>query len=466
MFLLGTLLRLYRLDDFAIFLGDQGRDAIIMSRIVHFEHFPAVGPSSSVGQVYLGPFYYYFMAPWLPLFNMHPLGPVVGVALFSSLFIVLAYFMVEDLFNEKIALITSVLIAFSATLVDLSRFSWNPNILPMISFIAIYFFTKSLLTKDRRFFILTGLFSGFAFQLHYVTFSLLFAFIVVTGFYAFKNKKGIKELAKNTILALCAFIAVNAPLIFFDLRHQFLNSKNFITLFNNPGSAASASINSVVEGFASLTTFSFSYNLIAPLSLLLLFALLFSFKAWKDTTYRMVLGIFILLLIVTSFMTANKYPHYFGILYPLFYLLLAVGAVKLIDAINNKIAIPLLVLMLGLFIYTQGTKYPFLHREPNRQIEHAQRTAKQIYPLIHKEKFRLTAIPDSFGYSAYGYFLEINGKKPVDNLTLEPADEMIVMCERGCNPIGNPQWDVAFFQAKSIESSFTSDHVYVYKLIK
>lgn len=41
-------MRLYKLDDFAIFLGDQGRDAIIMKRIVTFEHLPAVGPSSSV----------------------------------------------------------------------------------------------------------------------------------------------------------------------------------------------------------------------------------------------------------------------------------------------------------------------------------------------------------------------------------------------------------------------------------
>lgn len=466
MFLLGTLLRLYRLDDFAIFLGDQGRDAIIMSRIVSFEHFPAVGPSSSVGQVYLGPFYYYFMAPWLPLFNMHPLGPVVGVALLSSLFIILAYFMIEDLFDEKIALITSTLIAFSATLVDLSRFSWNPNILPMISFIAIYFFIKSLATKDRKFFILTGIFTGFAFQLHYVTFSLLFAFFVITGFYAFKNKKGLRDLLKNTFVALCAFIVVNAPLIFFDLRHQFLNSKNFITLFNNPGSAASASINSVIEGFVSLTTFSLSYSLIAPVSLLLLFAFFYSYKTWKDTSYRFVLSIFILLLIVTSFMTANKFPHYFGILYPLFYLILAVGIVRILEKTNTKFSATLIVLCLGLFVYIQATKYPFLHREPNRQIAHAQRTAKQIYPLIHKEKFRLTAIPDSFGYSAYGYFLEIEGKKPVDNLTLEPADEMIVMCERECNPIGNPQWDVAFFGAKSIESSFKSDHVFVYKLIK
>ena len=66
--LAAAFLRLYRLDEFVTFLGDQGRDAIIIKRILTLEHFPAIGAPSSVGQVYLGPFYYYLMAPFLLLF--------------------------------------------------------------------------------------------------------------------------------------------------------------------------------------------------------------------------------------------------------------------------------------------------------------------------------------------------------------------------------------------------------------
>jgi len=52
----GNFLRFYRLNDFAMFLSDQGRDAIIIKRILTGEHFPAIGAPTSVGQVYLGPF--------------------------------------------------------------------------------------------------------------------------------------------------------------------------------------------------------------------------------------------------------------------------------------------------------------------------------------------------------------------------------------------------------------------------
>jgi len=468
-FLLGTFLRLYRLADFAIFLGDQGRDAIIMKNIVNFSHFPAVGPSSSVGQIYLGPFYYYFMAPWLAIFHLNPIGPIVGVALLSSLFIVLAFIMVADLFDEKIALLTSIFLAFSATIIDLSRFSWNPNILPMFSFIAIYFFCKSLFTKDRFFFIATGFFLGIAFQLHYVTFSLLFACVATGLVFAYKDKDK-RQQFKNALFALLSFTIINIPLILFDLRHQFLNSKNFITLFTNPSGAGSTSLKSIIDGFISLNSYAFSITLHPIIAVIILAAFIYTFKKWHDVEYRLMASLFLISLVITSFMTEHKFAHYFGILYPMYYLLIAIVITRLFDRNNKKIPnIRQLLIgffIVGMFVYSQAPRYSFLYKEPNKQIAHAEKTAAKIFPLITSSKFRLTAIPDTFGYSAYGYFLEVWGKKPVDNLTLDPADEMFVMCEGECAPIGNPQWDVAFFKANSVSTSISSDNVNVYKLIR
>ena len=106
--IIGVFLRFYRLNGFVTFLGDQGRDAIILKRILTGEHFPAIGPPTSVGQVYLGPFYYYFIAPWLLLFNFNPIGLAVGVAIFSSLYLLINYLIVKELFDKKIALISTV----------------------------------------------------------------------------------------------------------------------------------------------------------------------------------------------------------------------------------------------------------------------------------------------------------------------------------------------------------------------
>ena len=101
LFLIGLFLRLYRIYSFVTFLGDQGRDAIILKRIITFEHFPAIGPPTSIGQVYLGPFYYYFIAPWLWISNFDPIGPAIGVAIISSACIIFSYFLLKDIFNKK-----------------------------------------------------------------------------------------------------------------------------------------------------------------------------------------------------------------------------------------------------------------------------------------------------------------------------------------------------------------------------
>ena len=118
--LVGVFLRFYRLEGFVTFLGDQGRDAIIVKRIITLEHFPAIGAPTSIGQVYLGPFYYYFIAPWLLFFNYQPIGLAFGVAFFSSLYLLINYLIVKELFDKKIALISTILLSFSSVLIWVS----------------------------------------------------------------------------------------------------------------------------------------------------------------------------------------------------------------------------------------------------------------------------------------------------------------------------------------------------------
>src|SRR5947209_19931183 len=80
--LLAAFLRLYRIQDYMTFLGDEGRDVLVAYNILH-GHFTLLGPTASVGGFYFGPIYYYFMAPALFLANYNPVGPAIMVALFG-----------------------------------------------------------------------------------------------------------------------------------------------------------------------------------------------------------------------------------------------------------------------------------------------------------------------------------------------------------------------------------------------
>jgi 4-amino-4-deoxy-L-arabinose transferase-like glycosyltransferase len=120
--LAGVFLRLYRISDFYMFLADQGRDAVIVRRIILLQKFPLIGPPSSLGEEFLGPFYYYVVAPFLWLFQSNPVGLAVGVALLSITASIGIYFIVKKIVSREVALILSIIISTSSLLVDVGRF--------------------------------------------------------------------------------------------------------------------------------------------------------------------------------------------------------------------------------------------------------------------------------------------------------------------------------------------------------
>jgi len=58
---LAAFLRFYKLSEYMTFLGDEGRDVLMVKRILTTLDIPLIGPPMSVGNIYLGPLYYYMM---------------------------------------------------------------------------------------------------------------------------------------------------------------------------------------------------------------------------------------------------------------------------------------------------------------------------------------------------------------------------------------------------------------------
>ena len=65
------------------FLGDQGRDVLVIRNFFKHKDLFFIGPQTSIGNMYLGPYYYYLIAPALLLANFNPVGPAVFIALFG-----------------------------------------------------------------------------------------------------------------------------------------------------------------------------------------------------------------------------------------------------------------------------------------------------------------------------------------------------------------------------------------------
>ena len=174
--LLGSYLRLYRIADYLTFLGDEGRDVLVVKRMIVDGKWTLLGPTASVGGFYMGPIYYYFMLPFLWLWKLDPVGPAIMVALFGVVTIFLLYKFADEYFGRFVGLAASSLYAVSPVVIAYSRSSWNPNIVPFFSLMVAY---KCMRLFEQRtacnaFWI--GILLGIGVQLHY---TFLFIFPVV-----------------------------------------------------------------------------------------------------------------------------------------------------------------------------------------------------------------------------------------------------------------------------------------------
>lgn len=463
--LVAAFLRFFRLSDFVTFLGDQGRDAIIIKRILTFEHLPAIGAPTSIGQVYLGPFYYYFIAPWLFLSRFEPIGLAVGVAFFSSLYVLVNYFIIKEFFGKKVALLSSVLIAFSTTLIGFSRFSWNPNLLPLFTLLTVYFLIKAFKTYKWYFFALTGAFLSFSIQLHYLALFLLPPILVFALSQLFEQKKKMKKIFVGGLIAFTSFLFFSIPLVIFDLRHNFLNTTNFLKLSQGAGAAGGNKLSELLSSFLLLNVYSFNAPIHIVLStlILILTVILFFVLVKTRDEIRVFLLFFILSIIGLSILGTAKYPHYFTALYPFYFVILAYFLSVLPSSVWGKF---LIGLFLAFYIFLNASSYVFFYEPGSKQIAKAKKIADVIYKNTDG-KYTVTALPERYSDSTYRYFLEVWGKRPIEKDSTERADILFVVCEEKCPLIiGNPRWDIAYFAPEKIVSQWKIDNVTIYKLTR
>ena len=61
---LAFFIRVYRVEDLLRFYYDQGRDALVIWKLWHEGRPFLIGPVTGLQGIFLGPFYYYLIAPF------------------------------------------------------------------------------------------------------------------------------------------------------------------------------------------------------------------------------------------------------------------------------------------------------------------------------------------------------------------------------------------------------------------
>lgn len=469
--LAGAFLRFFRLQQFTVFLSDQGRDALIIKDIVTFTHFPLIGAPTSIGQVFLGPAYYYLVAPFLPLFGFNPVGLAYAVAFYSLLGIAASYAVIKREIGLSVALLFSILSFFSFVQIELARFSWNPNLLHFSAFFSLFFLYKLMQKPTILFGALFGFFFGLSMQFHYL--AVLIAPAIALWYVLFiweKRGKALTMYKAMIVAPALSFIASISPLILFDLRHDFINSSSFLKLFSEQKDVArelfSTRFLNVNNAFVN-TVFHYEVSVSTALAIsVTIFSLYLVISRWQKVPRFVYLNAFAVasFLLFFAFLQTPRHAHYYTPIY-LSFSLVAAYMLSLLTQFKKIGQLTLIALLIA-YLYL-NLQLPFFVEPGNGQINHAKRVAQFILTKTGNKPYNIATWPIYFTEDNYVYFLNLGGQPPADRKKLEITDQMFVLCgEEPCVVVNSPSWNISMFGTAKIDTMWEVEGVKIYKLVR
>lgn len=486
----GAFFRLYKIADYMTYLGDEGRDVTVVRRLLVYFDPILIGPGTSIGNMYLGPLYYYLIAPSLWLAGFSPVGPSVFVALVGVLTVFLVWKFGREWFGKVAGLTAAFFYAISPTVIIFSRSSWNPNIMPFFALLSIYSVWKiwSYSAKARlpagqgfagqgKWLVILGISFAFCLQSHYLGLLLL----PTLGIFLFLTKKN-KKFWHYSLLSVLLFLFLMSPLVIFDARHGWRNfaaMKNFFAVRQETVSIkpwkAVPKIFPIFEKINSRLVGGRDINAGVYLTIVI-----FVFAIWllvnRKKEERMQKDAYILIFTWLAFALLGLglykqeiYDHYYGFFFPAPFFLIG-ALVQNTFKIARKAGKILIILGLLYLAFVNFKQNP-LRYPPNMQLRRAMEVAQKVSHESGGKEFNFAVIAERNYESGYKYFLQMWGTKIVDIDAQKPdtiTGQLFVVCEMEkvkCDPTHNPKAEVANFGWSKIDTEWTVFGTTFYKLV-
>jgi hypothetical protein len=470
---LAAYLRLYMISGYMTFLGDEGRDVLVVMHMIVNHKFTLLGPTASVGGFFLGPIYYYFMLPFLWAWKLNPVGPAIMVALFGIATVYLVFKVGKEFISPLAGLIAASLYALSPLVIAYSRSSWNPNLVPFFSLLLVY-----LVYKQK--YLVAGIVLGIGLQLHYL---FLFMFVVV-GLWM-----GVTKAWKNIVFVLLGFLIGYSPFLAFEVRHGFPNTQSvirFVAAGKDTGIASGffTTIDDVVfrlfgrllyrlpDGalWKTLPPWQLSLWFIGiRTTIYISFVFLILLTVRRNRPAQLLLMWFSTVILLFGFYQKAIYDYYFGVLFT--FPFLAIGSI-LFAVWRVRYGKIVVILVWAGLLYFNWQGRPFLY-PPNNQLAQARLIAETALAHTGGKPFNFALITGSNSDHTYRYFFEIEGNPPItiENNQIDPkrttvTDQLIVICELSdCKPLGHPLWEIAGFGRAEITGTWDVPFVKIFRLV-
>jgi 4-amino-4-deoxy-L-arabinose transferase-like glycosyltransferase len=233
--LLAFFIRVYRTEDLLRFYYDQGRDALVIWKLWHEGKPFLIGPVTGLQGIFLGPFYYYLIAPFYLIGGGNPVYPAVFLAFLSVLALLVLYILGKEMHSRLAGIFAATIGAFSYYIFSHSRWLSNPNPILLSSVLLLYFMwrivDKNKISNSKG--LLLGEWIGVAvfagISLHFESASAVF-YLPTVFLFALWQKKKLPD-KRNLMIVFGLFAVTLLPQIIFNFRHDNILVENFQSLF-------------------------------------------------------------------------------------------------------------------------------------------------------------------------------------------------------------------------------------------
>lgn len=254
----GFLLRNLYTNTLAInFMYDQARDSIIVKEIINGD-LKIQGPSANAPGLYHGVFYFYFLVIPYMLGNGSPVIADIWLSIFSSLTIIVIYYLCFYLTKDrKASFLSAIFFTFSFEATQYALWLSNPSMglwFVPLTYLCLWIWT----TKKRSLFaLLTGLFLGLSIQSDLF---LVYHFVPII-IWIFISRKNIKRYSISKSLVGLFFGVFT--LIISEIKFGFQGLNGLMYLFTGGDKIANSKsfFDFVVIYFSQLARL-FSFNLL------------------------------------------------------------------------------------------------------------------------------------------------------------------------------------------------------------
>lgn len=412
---------LYRIDKTYIFNNDEGRDALIAYRMIQTKSPVILGPETSVGNMYLGPFYYYLMVPGLVLSRLDPVGPAIMVGLLGIITTTLLIYLGKRRYTLGVGLVAGLFYALSPIMVFSSRSSWNPNVIPFFITLLLLVYPCKKIWQSLIFGILTGI----IFQLHYVAL-VVPALLLLRDLYLAARSRSWKQLLFHIGYIFIGFLISSSPFWIFEARHNFVNSQAFFTYLLQKGGGVDLGYPPFIVRFIT----NFNLLITGILGSASVVSVPLSWLTWIGAVTTIIFYLFVVRgtysylivasLLIISLLKENIYIHYISFLFPIISLVVGSSIAR-----RGLLKIPAYVLLVSLIFPTYSSLKYNIGDSLSSQPRRASEAAAYIVKTASGRPYNVVNATTSSS-STILYYLAISSNPPQN----QDESLLFVICER------------------------------------